>query len=215
MVIAHPALREIDINPLLADADGVIALDARIRVAGSDVPPRRTLSIKPYPVQWERHDTLPGIGAFMLRPIRPEDEHLYANLIERLSPQDTRLRFFMFRPHWSHQFIASLTQIDQASGALIGVARLIADPDFQRAEYAIIVASDLKGHGLGWRLMQHLIEYARHEGLAELYGDVLADNTMMLRMCEELGFKVSDVLGDAGVRRVVLDLVSGSPTPKR
>lgn len=217
LVIAHPQIREIDINPLLADEAGVIALDARVRVAGADAPARRPLSIKPYPVQWERRDDLPQIGGLRLRPIRPEDEHLYAGLIDRLTPDDQRMRFFIARPHWSHKFIANLTQIDyaremafvaidEATGSLLGVARLIADPDFQRAEYAIIVASDLKGKGLGWRLMQHLIEYARHEGLSELYGDVLAHNTTMLRMCEELGFKSSDVFGDAGVRRVTLEL---------
>jgi len=221
LVIAHPEIREIDINPLLADESGAIALDARVRVATAGEASRRPLSIKPYPAHWERRTTLPAIGTVLLRPIRPEDELLYGRLIERLTPQDVRMRFFIARPQMSHKLIARLTQIDYAremafvaieetSGELIGVARFIADPDYRRAEYAVIVASDLKGRGLGWRLMQQLIEYGRHEGLGELYGDVLADNSTMLKMCQELGFKVEAADGDASIRRVTLRL---TPSP--
>ena len=81
--------------------------------------------------------------------------------------------------------------------------RVVADPDYTRGEYAILVRSDLKGHGLGWRLMQHLIAYARSEKLEELHGSVLAGNTTMLQMCRELGFSIEREPGDAGVRRVV------------
>ncbi len=96
--------------------------------------------------------------------------------------------------------------IAKDSGALLGVARMIADPDYTRAEYAVLVRSDLKGRGLGWRLMQHLIAYAKAEKLVELHGAVLADNTSMLKMCRELGFAVEAEPGDASVRRVRLQL---------
>ena len=86
------------------------------------------------------------------------------------------------------------------------MVRVVADPDYTRGEYAILVRSDLKGRGLGWRLMQHLIAYARSEKLEELHGSVLADNTTMLQMCRELGFSIEREPGDEGIRRVVLSL---------
>jgi acetyltransferase len=96
--------------------------------------------------------------------------------------------------------------VGKESGELLGVARFIADPDYVKGEYAILVRSDLKGHGLGWRLMQHLIAYARAEKLNELYGSVLAENMTMLKMTRELGFRVEPEPGDATVRRVVLEI---------
>ncbi len=217
LVIAHTEIREIDINPLLADDKGVVALDARVRIGTATERPRWPLSIRAYPAAWQREVSLAGLGAIQLRPIRPEDEHLYARFIERLTPDDMRMRFFIARPHASHAQIARFTQIDyaremafvaigEANGDILGVARLVADPDYHRAEYAIIVASDLKGHGLGWTLMQHLIAYARAEGLSELFGEVLAENETMLKMSRELGFKIAAVPDDANLMRVSLDL---------
>jgi acetyltransferase len=152
-----------------------------------------------------------------IRPIRPADEALYAAFFAHLTPDDQRLRFFMARPGLSHRFLARLTQIDyaremafvavaEATGELLGVVRFVADPDYVQGEYAILVRSDLKGLGLGWRLMQHLVAYARAEKLKQLYGSVLAENTTMLRMCRELSFSVEPETGDATVRRVRLRL---------
>ena len=213
----HPEVREIDINPLLADDTGVIALDARVRVADPAAHPRVPMAIRPYPSQWQMESELAGIGPMRVRPIRPEDEALYAEFFATVTAEDRRLRFFGAGPRLSHGFLARLTQIDyaremafvaiaEATGALLGVARFVADPDYTRGEYAILVRSDLKGRGLGWRLMQYLIDYARSEGLKELYGTVLADNTTMLDMCRQLGFRVEPEPDDTSVRRVVLSL---------
>jgi acetyltransferase len=132
------------------------------------------------------------------------------------------MRFFTAAPSRSHKFLARLTQIDYAremafvavsvdSGELMGVARLAADPDYTAAEFAVLVRSDLKGEGLGWRLMKHLIAYAREEGLKQLFGEILANNTTMLEMCRELGFRVETEPEDATLRRVELDFgASGS-----
>jgi acetyltransferase len=213
----HPEVREIDINPLLADDKGVIALDARVRVAAPAAHPRVPMAIRPYPSQWQLETELARIGRVLIRPIRPEDEALYKDFFAAVTDDDRRLRFFGAGLQLSHGFLARFTQIDyaremafiaiaEATGALLGVVRLVADPDYTRGEYAILVRSDLKGQGLGWRLMQHLIEYARAEGLHELYGSVLAENRTMLDMCRDLGFSVKAEPDDLSVRRAVLRL---------
>jgi acetyltransferase len=222
----HPEIREVDVNPLLADDKGVIALDARVRVADTATEPRVPMAIRPYPSQWQAGIELAGLGRLCIRPIRPEDEALYREFFAHVTDEDRRLRFFGAAPSLSHGLLARLTQIDYAremafvavaepggpcgadSATLLGVARLVADPDYTKGEYAILLRSDLKGRGLGWRLMQHLIAYARSEGLAEVHGSVLAENTTMLRMCRELGFSVQAEPADPGTRRVVLGLGS-------
>jgi len=96
--------------------------------------------------------------------------------------------------------------VSEQEGSLEGVVRMVADPDYNEAEFAILVRSDLKGCGLGWQLMQHLIAYARAERLQSLYGSVLADNRTMLQMCRELGFIVEYQPDDVSVRTVRLQL---------
>jgi acetyltransferase len=219
LVARHPEIREIDINPLLADDEEVIALDARVRVADAQAAPRVAMAIRPYPSEWEADADVDSIGAIRIRPIRPEDEALYADFFAQVTPEDQRLRFFAVAPRLTHRFLALLTQIDyaremafvaiaKATGALIGVVRVVADPDYTRGEYAILLRSDLKGRGLGWRLMQHLIAYAKAEKLEELHGSVLSGNSTMLQMCRELGFTAERDPDDGNVCRVVLPLAA-------
>jgi acetyltransferase len=138
----------------------------------------------------------------LVRPVRPEDEPLYGPFLAAVTQQDLRLRFFAPVKEFGHTFVARFTQIDYAramafiaieesSGNMLGVVRLHADANYERGEYAILVRSDLKGRGLGYLLMQMIIEYARAEGLKIIEGQVLAENTAMLAMCRELGFSVS------------------------
>ena len=96
--------------------------------------------------------------------------------------------------------------IDEATGLMLGVVRLHLDKDRRSGEYAVTVRSALKGHGLGWLLMQRIIEYARMIGLERVHGQVLAENTTMLRMCAELGFHVADDPGGSGIKLATLDL---------
>jgi acetyltransferase len=220
LVVDCPALRELDINPLLANETGVIALDARIGIEASelDMPaPNPRLAIRPYPNRWEETAEIQSGMRVLIRPIRPTDEALYRGFLEKLSAEDIRFRFLSPRKEFSHSFVARFTQIDYARAMafvalsedqqdLLGVARLAADPDYTRAEYAVIVRSDLKGRGLGWALMHHLIRYAYSEGLRDLHGDVLAANERMLKMCRELGFDITADPEDLSLRRVRLKL---------
>jgi acetyltransferase len=210
-----PQVREVDLNPFLADEDGLVAVDTRIAVAPVDMTrpgpsdhPR--FAIRPYPKQWERHVTLADGTAIFVRPVRPEDEPLYGPFFAAVTPQDLRMRFFAPVKEFGHAFTARFTQIDygramafvaieESSGKLLGSVRLHANADYDTGEYAILVRSDLKGRGLGLLLMQMIIEYARAEGIATIEGQVLRENTSMLSMCRQLGFQIAADPDDVGI----------------
>ena len=151
-----------------------------------------------------------------MRPVRPEDEELVRQLFRQVTADDLRLRFFAPVKDIGHAFTARLTQLDyaramafvatqRASGEMLGIVHLHADANYQNAEYAILVRSDLKGHGLGWLLMKTIIEYARAEGIRRIEGQVLRDNATMLAMCAELGFHASPASADPGIVEVSMD----------
>ncbi|MGE0743837.1 MAG: GNAT family N-acetyltransferase [Rhodospirillales bacterium] len=200
LLVEVPEIVELDINPLLADADGVMAVDARIRLAPPRRPGAARLAIRPYPRELEAPLTLPGGAQYLVRPIRPEDEPAIHAMFARLSPDAIRLRFFSAMRALPHHLAARLTQIDydremafvavppHAHDDLHGVARLAADPDNERAEYAVLVRTDLVGRGLGSALMENLIAYARARGIGEVYGHVLRENAAMLELARSLGF---------------------------
>lgn len=201
----HPEIRELDINPLLADARGALALDARIRVAAAAVPGASRLAIAPYPKHLETAGAARDGTAIALRPVRPEDEPLLQDLFAHMSPEDQRLRFFAPMRELSHALAARLSQIDydremaliaQHDGVPLGVARYAADPDRLRAEYAVAVRSDWKGRGVGYLLMTRLIDVARRAGIGELFGEVLHENQPMRDMCHALGFAAAAHPGD-------------------
>ena len=211
------AVIEADLNPLLADADGVIAVDARFRIerqAGASGAGQR-LAIRPYPKELERDETLAGSGAMKLRPIRPEDAPLLARLVKNLAPEERRLRFFIPLRSLEPAALARLTQIDydremtfvlfsnEAPDGLLALARLAADPDNIAAEIAVVVRGDFRRRGLGRLMMTRLIEYAWTRGLSEVWSDILAENRGMLALCAGLGFAVS-AADSAGVLRASL-----------
>src|SRR3954453_4174073 len=172
-----PEVRELDINPILADKDGLIAVDARVAVAPVPAESRKgrghpRFAIRPYPKEWEREIVSAGGRRVFVRPVRPEDEGLFLDFVRRVSAEDLRLRFFGPIREFGHAFLARPVQIDYAraiafvaiereSGAMMGVVRLHADANHERGEYAVLVRSDLKGQGLGWELMRLMIEWAR------------------------------------------------------
>ncbi|MBS0243391.1 MAG: GNAT family N-acetyltransferase, partial [Proteobacteria bacterium] len=146
-----------------------------------------------------------------------DDERLYEKFFARVTSEDQRLRFFASKTDLSHRFLARLTQIDYAremafvaiepeTDELLGVSRFMADPDFERGEYAVLVRSDLKGQGFGWLLMRQLIAYAKSAGLNEIYGHVLRENTTMIAMCRSLGFRIANDADDSTLIIATLDV---------
>jgi acetyltransferase len=203
LVIDLPEIIELDINPLLADEQGVIALDARIRVAPAATSGEERLAIRPYPRELEERVDFHG-REILLRPIRPEDEPQHARFLERTSPEDLQLRFFHAIRYFPHSQLARFTQIDYdremafiavardeaGSEETLGVVRAIADPDHTHAEFAILVRSDVKGRGLGMILMKKIVRYCRERGIGELTGDVMVANQRMIALARELGFEI-------------------------
>ena len=218
----EPRIAEIDINPLLADAAGVIALDARVRVSAAAVGGAERFAILPYPAElaerWEWQDR-----TLTVRPIRPEDEAQHRAFLAQLDPLDLRMRVFYSRRSIEHSELARLTQIDYgremafivtaptpSSGEeTLAVVRALRDPDNLDAEFGILVRSDLKGGGLGERLMKKLIDYLRSQGTRRLVATVLAENERMLQLAIALGFELDQERAEAGVRSIHLDLQPG------
>lgn len=211
-------LAELDINPLLVDEQGVLALDARVRLRSVPVGEGSRLAIRPYPSALEERVQLAG-RELLLRPIRPEDGQCLMDFYAKASPADMRLRFFMARREVPHSELARYSQIDydremtfialapQESGgqAMVAEVRAVCDPDNLRAEFAIQVASGWQGKGLGRLLLDKLTRYLRERGTAEVMGQCLLENTGMASLARHAGFEVSvGPLQDIMVLRLAL-----------
>jgi len=170
-------------------------------------------------LRWQRHLVLENDWRIFVRPIRSDDEFLVRDLLIHVSQEDLRLRFFDSIREFSHRFVSRLTDIDyaramafvaidEASGELLGVVRLHLDASRESGEYAILLRTDLKGRGLGWALMQLIIEYGKSERLNRICGQVLHENSVMLKMCRELGFEIKTDAEDLGIYDVALVLDS-------
>jgi acetyltransferase len=167
----------------------------------------------------ELRETSRGGESILIRRVRPEDKPLYADFLGDVIADDLRLRFFgdiaelsraeMQRLlHLDYRHEMAFVALEETTGHMVGLVRLRDELDEETAEFAILVRSRLKGHGVGWLLMRRVIDYARQKGLRRIYADVLAENTSMLQMCAELGFHAHDMW--SGVKRVVLQLEKSS-----
>ncbi|MBL6945396.1 MAG: GNAT family N-acetyltransferase [Rhodospirillales bacterium] len=219
LIVDFPMIAELDINPLFADENGVLAVDARIRVQERPAGEETRLAIRPYPKQLEEDFALVDGRLTLLRPIRPEDEPEHYEFISKLTPEDIRFRFFGTVRELPHSEMARLTQINyeremafiasapkEGGGyETLGVVRTNTDPNNERAEFAIVVRSDLHELGLGSKLLDKMIDYCKERKTNWMVGQVLEDNRLMLQLAESKGFSRKRVMNE-GVFEVTLKL---------
>ena len=224
VVVDFPEIATLTIDPLFADRDGIVAGDAglTLRPAGE----QGRLAIAPYPAELE--GIWQGGGeTLLIRPIRPEDAEAHGAFFRRLAPEDVRYRFFSPMRELSPEQMARMTQVDyqreiafiavrganaEGVGETVGVARLAREMDVETSEFAIVVQPDWKGRGLASHLMHRLFDWARRQGMREIIGQILADNTPMLAFVKHLGFTLHRLDGEDDVIEARLALV---PEPER
>ncbi|MEY4581575.1 MAG: hypothetical protein RL701_6278 [Pseudomonadota bacterium] len=238
-----PEVEALDINPLVADASGVVAVDVRVQVRPREravfaydfASPERGAgagryahcAIEPYPSELVRSLPLRDGRALTLRPVRPEDAGLEREFVRHLSSEARYFRFFHGLSELSPSMLVRFTQIDydceMAFSALyeptggpaeqVGSARYVQDAGGESCEFALVIADAWQRHGLGGALMRAIIEHARDRGLLRMHGDVLAENHKMLRLMQRMDFTVAAHDEDATLRVVTLKL--NDPRPSR
>jgi acetyltransferase len=221
MACELPWLQEMDINPLIMDEKEIIAVDARIRV---DYPKPSTdhyhhLAIHPYPAHLATQFQLSDGTDILIRPIRPEDADMEQEFVRKLSPEAKYFRFMNALQELSQEMLVRLTQIDyyneMALVAIdctsqgeeqIGVVRYYTNPDQKSCEFALVVSDAWQGHGIGYQLMQKLMQIARDRGLESMEGQVLSNNTRMLKLMRSLNFSIGRDPEDGAVKQVKIGL---------
>ncbi|MFC3682288.1 bifunctional acetate--CoA ligase family protein/GNAT family N-acetyltransferase [Hydrogenophaga luteola] len=230
MVCELPQLREMDINPIIVDEDGAVAVDARIVIESAPATARNYahLAILPYPARYEQVWPLRGGGEYTIRPIHPDDAQMLQDLVQNLSPESRYYRFVSSMTELPPSMLSRLTLIDYdremalvaihrerkagedgeivETERVVGVSRYITNPDKSSCEFSLVVADDFNGKGLGSRLMLSIMEEARDKGLAEIEGLVLANNPGMLKLMKGLGFQIKPFAEDPDFKLVTHSL---------
>ncbi|MCS3600818.1 acetyltransferase [Buttiauxella sp. BIGb0471] len=219
LIVDCPEIRRLDIHPLLASGNEFTLLDVTLQLAEFEGDPETRLAIRPYPYQLEENVVLKNGEQCLFRPILPEDEPLLQQFISLVTKEDLYYRYFSEINEFTHEDLANMTQIDydremafvavrqqNGSSEIIGVTRAISDPDNIDAEFAVLVRSDLKGLGLGRRLLEKLIAYTGEHGLQRLNGITMPNNRGMVSLARKLGFDVDIQLED-GIVSLTLPLI--------
>jgi acetyltransferase len=218
MVCELPEIKEMDINPLIVDERGLMAVDARISVGHPDTAIGRYehMAIHPYPAHLVRQVQMPDGVTLTIRPIRPEDAEIEREFVRNLSPQSRYFRFMQAVSELTQAMLVRFTQIDydremaliavkdndDGTETQVAVARYTVNPDKDSCDFALTVADDWQGRGIGSRLMRELMEVARSRGLDVIEGEVLGDNHNMLSLMERLEFGIRTDPDDSSLRRV-------------
>jgi acetyltransferase len=220
LVVEQRGIREIEINPLLASPEGLLALDARVILHGpeigdGDLP---KLAIRPYPVQYVGEWKTREGEVVTIRPIRPEDEPLMVRFHEHLTERSVYLRYFHFinfDQRVAHERLLRICFIDYdremalvaerrdpltGERQILGVGRLTKLHGFREAEFAAIVTDAFQGRGLGFELVRRLVEIGRAEKLERIIADILPDNSAMQKICRRLGFHLRDLFGEGVIK---------------
>ncbi|MDF2778491.1 MAG: putative acetyl-CoA synthetase YfiQ [Enterobacteriaceae bacterium] len=218
LIVDCPEIQRLDIHPLLASAGEFTALDVTLTLAPFSGSSESRLAIRPYPQHLEESVTLKNGDACLFRPILPEDEPALQRFIAKVTKEDLYYRYFSEINEFTHEDLANMTQIDydremaivavrrtDDGEEILGVTRAISDPDNVDAEFAVLVRSDLKGLGLGRRLLEKLIGYTRDHGLMRLNGITMPNNRGMVTLARKLGFTVDIQLED-GIVSLTLPL---------
>jgi acetyltransferase len=212
LLVDHPEIEAIDINPLFADADGVSAADAWVGLRPVGEAARFT--ILAYPEELSTSIEA-GDETLLIRPIRPEDAEAHAALFRRLSPEDVRYRFFNALRELSPEQIARMTQVDydremafiavrEGTGDTVGVARLVWEPGTTHGEFAVVVDPAMKGRGLARHLMNCIAQWGRTQGMTEIIGQVLAENRPMLAFMRKMGATIRRMPDELDVVEAVI-----------
>ncbi|MGB6945581.1 MAG: bifunctional acetate--CoA ligase family protein/GNAT family N-acetyltransferase [Bryobacteraceae bacterium] len=213
LVTEQSWIKEVDMNPLLASPDGLLALDARVVLHPAELssPPR--LAIRPYPTQYVQPWTLPDGAELLIRPIRPEDEPMIARFHERLSERSVYLRYFHLIDldrRVSHDrliricfndYDRDIALVAEYGDAILAVARL-RKIDATGAELAVLITDEYQGRGLGTELSRRLVEIARAEKIERVIAEILPENIHMQRVCRELGFRMDELPDNGGIHAV-------------
>ena len=228
MACELPWIQEMDINPLIMDENGIVAVDARIRVGypKPSTDPYDHLAIHPYPVHLVKKIQLNDGTDIVIRPIRPEDAEIEAKFVRELSNESKYFRFMNSLQELSQEMLVRFTQIDYhnemalvavkpggtgADEEQIGVARYTTNLDKKSCEFALVVSDRWRGRGIAHHLMQQLMEIARDRDLERIEGQVLANNFKMLDLMRSLSFQIHNDPEDTSVKQVVAQLHAAKP----
>lgn len=230
MVCELPQLREMDINPIILDESGALAVDARIVIQSSPAHSQHYghLPILPYPSQYQQEWPLRGGGIYTVRPVRPDDASMLQALVKGLSAESRYFRFVSSMPELPARMLARFTLIDydremalvavhrerkagpdvefEEVERIVGVSRYVTNPDLKSCEFSLLVADDFAGHGMGSRLMLSIIDFARSKGLSQIEGLILANNDNMLKLMRNLGFQIQRFEEDPDFKLAVMVL---------
>jgi acetyltransferase len=220
LVEDFPEIVELDMNPVIVHEGRPCAVDARVILKPSEVATPLHLVISPYPAQYESQTVVKDGLAVFIRPIKPEDAPLLVSLFDSLSPTSIYYRFFSPMKSIPHNMLARFTQIDydreialvaleegKQTERMLGVARVIGNPDGNKAEFAVLVGDPWQGRGVGAELLQKCLRIARERGIETVWGIVLRENTQMLALARKLGFNVSSI-DEPGELELKIDLRS-------